>query len=417
MVGEDAENAEKASPSRKRKADEAFNNDAQVETTDVGEEKVSSEQPVSQKDVMEGSINEGKDTTKAESEESVQAKSDVGDAGNATKPSATLEAEPEAQSVQAKSDVDYAANATKPSEIPEKDKPAGDEWVAPAPPSVSDWVPPPPPAINPLMSAMGMPGFPAPPGALGTLPLPPLPQLVLGEDGLPVPPAIPNLVPPPASDGLPVPPPIPNLVPPPPASTPNLVPAPPASPPGVLLGSTVPGSERSVEPIPPVSPPEKQPLPKVKATGPSIISGVAPAGVKMEWTDYEAQYLKYMKQLQVFGEWLDSPETRSKLGNSAPKPMAPIIAPTLPAIAPIIAPTLPGKGAQPWNGPLDLLTGKSRVCVYFLNNACRQGANCYNKHPGEKEADQMRAEFKKKTCKFGEACVSDKCLFWHPNKG
>jgi len=37
-----------------------------------------------------------------------------------------------------------------------------------------------------------------------------------------------------------------------------------------------------------------------------------------------------------------------------------------------------------------------------------------NRHPGQAEADAVRATYKEKTCSYGDDCQTEGCLYWHP---
>lgn len=439
----DADNAERVKTSQKRKADEAFQDDAISGAADVEEEPPSCEQASSQTHDSGASSERPTETFSIEEDrpadpsvlpEDTEARRDADAVGTVVKgefsASETHTAvEAPTQEIGGIGGDAIAASGTSLSEAetpaaapaPKAETPAaasGEDWVAPAPPSVSDWVPPPPPPISGMMAGMPLPpAFPPLPGGAGGLPLPPFPMPVLGDDGLPVPPPIPNLVAPAAGSTS-----VPSLLGP-------SVPRTEAENQPAEASSSVPGDEQQTQLAKSAAPNPStvSQLPKAKAPFPIV------NGKKMEWKEYQSAFLKYMKELNGFADWLESPETAKKLSNlpasSSGALSTPMSMPTWPSLA---AQTMAssmaqmnmaqmnkgfGKGDQSWGGQQDLLSGKTRVCVYFLNGACRQGLNCFNKHPNEKEADWMRAEFKKKTCKFGSECASPKCLFWHPDKG
>ena len=37
-----------------------------------------------------------------------------------------------------------------------------------------------------------------------------------------------------------------------------------------------------------------------------------------------------------------------------------------------------------------------------------------NRHPGEEEAASVKAKYKQKLCSYGDSCVTEGCLYFHP---
>merc|ERR1711904_163533 len=58
--------------------------------------------------------------------------------------------------------------------------------------------------------------------------------------------------------------------------------------------------------------------------------------------------------------------------------------------------------------------GDKKVCPFWLSNSCRAAMACPDRHPPEYECEMLRAEYKKKPCRFGAACQNQKfCLYGH----
>ena len=57
---------------------------------------------------------------------------------------------------------------------------------------------------------------------------------------------------------------------------------------------------------------------------------------------------------------------------------------------------------------------KSKICKQFLGGICSYGNKCLNRHPGEEEAERVRAQYKKHNCTYGDDCMTEGCLYFHP---
>ena len=57
---------------------------------------------------------------------------------------------------------------------------------------------------------------------------------------------------------------------------------------------------------------------------------------------------------------------------------------------------------------------KSKICKQFLGGICSYGNKCLNRHPGEEEAGRVRAQYKKHNCTYGDDCMTEGCLYFHP---
>ena len=57
---------------------------------------------------------------------------------------------------------------------------------------------------------------------------------------------------------------------------------------------------------------------------------------------------------------------------------------------------------------------KSKICKQFLGGICSYGNRCLNRHPGEEEAERLRAQYKKQNCTYGDECMTEGCLYFHP---
>ncbi|CAE7782145.1 unnamed protein product, partial [Symbiodinium pilosum] len=55
-----------------------------------------------------------------------------------------------------------------------------------------------------------------------------------------------------------------------------------------------------------------------------------------------------------------------------------------------------------------------QVCVNFLNNCCRRGLRCIDRHPPRSQWERCRTELKRKNCPMGEQCFLPSCLYFHP---
>ncbi len=57
---------------------------------------------------------------------------------------------------------------------------------------------------------------------------------------------------------------------------------------------------------------------------------------------------------------------------------------------------------------------KSKICKQFLGGICSYGNKCLNRHPGEEEAERVRAQYKMHNCTYGDDCMTEGCLYLHP---
>ena len=57
----------------------------------------------------------------------------------------------------------------------------------------------------------------------------------------------------------------------------------------------------------------------------------------------------------------------------------------------------------------------AEVCKPFLAGICQYGRNCYNIHPGADEAESLRIKYASTTCRWGDDCRSEGCLYSHPS--
>lgn len=57
---------------------------------------------------------------------------------------------------------------------------------------------------------------------------------------------------------------------------------------------------------------------------------------------------------------------------------------------------------------------KSKICKQFLGGICSYGSRCLNRHPGEEEAERVRAQYKQSNCTYGDECMTEGCLYFHP---
>lgn len=60
---------------------------------------------------------------------------------------------------------------------------------------------------------------------------------------------------------------------------------------------------------------------------------------------------------------------------------------------------------------------RSKVCIFYLTGACRHGFQCQNRHPPEAECSMMKSQYKRRNCRFADACQMGACLYWHPRDG
>ena len=57
---------------------------------------------------------------------------------------------------------------------------------------------------------------------------------------------------------------------------------------------------------------------------------------------------------------------------------------------------------------------KSKICLPFLAGLCSYGHKCMNRHPGDEEAEAVKAKYKLKVCSYGDSCQTEGCLYFHP---
>jgi hypothetical protein len=57
---------------------------------------------------------------------------------------------------------------------------------------------------------------------------------------------------------------------------------------------------------------------------------------------------------------------------------------------------------------------KSKICKQFLGGICSYGNKCFNRHPVEEEAERVKAQYKKQNCTYGDDCMTEGCLYFHP---
>lgn len=59
-------------------------------------------------------------------------------------------------------------------------------------------------------------------------------------------------------------------------------------------------------------------------------------------------------------------------------------------------------------------TSNQRICMAYIAGNCEYGKSCFDKHPSEAEAEELRETLKAKPCKYGENCRTENCLYEHP---
>lgn len=60
---------------------------------------------------------------------------------------------------------------------------------------------------------------------------------------------------------------------------------------------------------------------------------------------------------------------------------------------------------------------RSKVCIFYLSAHCRHGMQCMNRHPPDAECAMMKAQYKRRPCRFGDGCQMAACLYAHPRDG
>jgi len=58
-----------------------------------------------------------------------------------------------------------------------------------------------------------------------------------------------------------------------------------------------------------------------------------------------------------------------------------------------------------------------QVCMNYLNNSCRRGLRCIDRHPPRSQWARCRSELKRKPCPMGDRCFLPSCLYFHPREG
>jgi len=74
-------------------------------------------------------------------------------------------------------------------------------------------------------------------------------------------------------------------------------------------------------------------------------------------------------------------------------------------------PTNPGLCAQALGG-----LRSDKVCMQYLTKNCRRGMRCVDRHPPDAQIEMHKRELKRKTCRFGDQCLAQRCLFYHPRE-
>lgn len=57
---------------------------------------------------------------------------------------------------------------------------------------------------------------------------------------------------------------------------------------------------------------------------------------------------------------------------------------------------------------------RSKICLPYLAGLCSYGNKCMNRHPGDEEAEEVKAKYKQKVCSYGDSCQTEGCLYFHP---
>jgi len=80
-------------------------------------------------------------------------------------------------------------------------------------------------------------------------------------------------------------------------------------------------------------------------------------------------------------------------------------------VLPEADPMKPGLCAQALGG-----MRSDKVCMPFLTKSCRRGIRCVDRHPPDAQIEMHKSVLKRKVCHFGDQCVAQRCLFYHPRE-
>eukprot|EP00933_Yihiella_yeosuensis_P036975 TRINITY_DN3082_c2_g1_i1.p1 TRINITY_DN3082_c2_g1~~TRINITY_DN3082_c2_g1_i1.p1 ORF type:complete len:278 (-),score=73.02 TRINITY_DN3082_c2_g1_i1:231-1064(-) len=176
----------------------------------------------------------------------------------------------------------------------------------------------------------------------------------------------------------------------------------PIFPPPMILSNS-PGmavSSRADLPLLPPPPPPVLPLLEPRAAN-AAAAGAMTSGARVAqalatqppnpveaWTDFLSAFKRYSLELAN-----DLQQKAALAGNEEADPTRPAF----------VAPALGGLRSD-------------KVCINHMWKSCLRGNRCQDKHPPQAQFTRIRQELKRKQCSFGDKCIVQRCLFFHPRE-